>query len=280
MKKRSKKTWLCAPLYLWCILFVGLPLVYVAGVSFCTRDATWGITAVFTLENYRMIVDPMYLRVFTESLLLSAVCTVIALLIGYPFAYAMVKATPARQALLMMLVIVPFWTSALIRANGWMLILRRTGRSTARSRRWRDSKAAQAALYARGRHARLCLYDCCRLPSCPAIRRLHGWTFRLSPPRADLGARPLRVFFAITLPLTMGGVMSAVNADADPKPGHLLPFRPARRRQNGAHRQSHSKPTAYGPQYALWRGAFGCVAAFDGAGEWVQRKMGGETRIL
>ncbi|HIT68559.1 MAG TPA: ABC transporter permease [Candidatus Aphodomonas merdavium] len=280
MKKRSKKTWLCAPLYLWCILFVGLPLVYVAGVSFCTRDATWGITAVFTLENYRMIVDPMYLRVFTESLLLSAVCTVIALLIGYPFAYAMVKATPARQALLMMLVIVPFWTSALIRANGWMLILRANGPINSALKALGVIQRPLKLLYTRGAVMLGYVYTMLPFTILPCYTALARMDFSLVAAARDLGARPLRVFFTITLPLTMGGVMSAVTLTLIPSLGifflsDLLGGGKTVLIGNLIQNQLlTARNTPFGAALSV------VLLLLTALVMWVQRKMGGETRIL
>ena len=102
--KKDRRKWLCAPLYIWVTLFVALPLVYVAGVSLCKRDAVWGVTPEFTLENYRALFNPSYLRVFADSFRTSAVAAVISLLVGYPFAYAMAKSSPARRAALMVLV--------------------------------------------------------------------------------------------------------------------------------------------------------------------------------
>ena len=121
---RSKKTWLALPLYVWAVLLVGLPLLYIVGVSFFKRDPSWGISDEFTLDNYKMLLEPTYLKVFGQSLLTAAITSSCALLIGYPFAYAMAKSAPKRRALLMILVIVPFWTSALIRTYGWMILLR------------------------------------------------------------------------------------------------------------------------------------------------------------
>ena len=123
----KKFSWAAVPLYLFTVFFVLLPLVYVLALSFMTRNVTWGVDAEFTLENYKMIFDPVYLKTFGVSLEIAFLTTLITAFIGYPFGYFMAKLTPKYRNIAMMLVIIPFWTNALIRIYGWMIILRPQG---------------------------------------------------------------------------------------------------------------------------------------------------------
>lgn len=91
------------------------------------RDATWGVTSEFTLENYIRLWDPIYLKVLLDSLKIAVKTTLLALAIGYPFAYCMAKLPPRKRGIVMVLVIVPFWTNALVRIYGWMILLRANG---------------------------------------------------------------------------------------------------------------------------------------------------------
>ncbi|MCL1796204.1 MAG: hypothetical protein FWG37_04850 [Clostridia bacterium] len=100
-KQGKKRTLLHVPMYLWAVLFTALPLLYIVGISFFERDPSWGInTDKATLLNYRQLFNPSYLRVFTESIVLSGLASLSALLIGYPFAYMMAKSNPKRRILL------------------------------------------------------------------------------------------------------------------------------------------------------------------------------------
>ena len=103
------------PLYVTTLVFVLLPILYVVALSFMKRDATWGVTSEFTLENYIRLWDPIYLEVLLDSLKLAVKTTLLAFAIGYPFAYCMAKLPPRRRGIVMLLVIVPFWTNALVR---------------------------------------------------------------------------------------------------------------------------------------------------------------------
>lgn len=123
----KKFSWAAVPLYLFTVFFVLLPLVYVLALSFMTRNVTWGVDAEFTLENYKMIFDPVYLKTFGVSLEIAFLTALITAFIGYPFGYFMAKLTPKYRNIAMMLVIIPFWTNALIRIYGWMIILRPQG---------------------------------------------------------------------------------------------------------------------------------------------------------
>ena len=123
-KKRDGAVWLVAPMAIWTLLFIVATLGYILYLSFTTRaENGLGVTAQFTLDNYLRILNPSYLKVLLNSLKLAAITTAICLLVGYPFGYLMAKAPPKRRAILMLLVIVPFWTNALVRVYGWRILL-------------------------------------------------------------------------------------------------------------------------------------------------------------
>lgn len=279
-KRRETKKWLCAPLYLWTILFVALPLVYVAGVSFCMRDATWGIAADFTLSNYAQIFSPTYLRVFADSLVMSAVCTVIALLVGYPFAYAMAKAAPAKRALLMMLVIVPFWTSALIRTNGWMILLRANGPINTLLKNLGLIRRPLKLLYTQGAVMLGYVYTMLPFTILPCFSALENMDWNTVAAARDLGARPARAFLTVTLPLTMGGVMSAVTLTLIPSMGlfflsDLLGGGKTVLIGNLIENQILSaRNTPFGAALSM------VMLALTAFAMWFQRKTGGEMRLF
>src|SRR5678815_1101153 len=94
--------------------------------SFLTRGAYGGVEAPWTLENYTRLWDPVYAAILFRSLWIAAVATALCLILGFPLALFIAR-SGARRNLYLGLVILPFWTSFLIRTYAWMFILRDTG---------------------------------------------------------------------------------------------------------------------------------------------------------
>ena len=124
--ERRTRALMTAPMAAFGVLLVALPLIYVL----CTSLVTGGkfqFGMPLTLANYKALLREDYLKVFANSLQLAFFTTVISLLVGYPFGYCMARAPRKWKALLMMLVIIPFWTSALVRIYGWKILLQANG---------------------------------------------------------------------------------------------------------------------------------------------------------
>ncbi len=121
--KALRQNALAIPILIWFGLLVGIPLVYVVVVSFLSRDDLGNIVWQFTLDNYRRILDPVYLRVFVNSFMLAFLTGLVTLLIGYPVAYITSKLDPKRRSLAIGLIILPFWISSLLRTYGWVILL-------------------------------------------------------------------------------------------------------------------------------------------------------------
>ena len=115
------------PMYIWTAAFVLLPLLYIVVISFMTPDKAAGALPIFTLENYSRLADPMIADVFVRSLRLALETTLLTFLIGYPFAYCMSRLRDRAKNMVMLLVIIPFWTNSLLRTYGWIIMLRGNG---------------------------------------------------------------------------------------------------------------------------------------------------------
>ena len=116
MKKKNRWWLLITPLYLFTLLFVLGPMIYMVAVSFATNNGDgYGFRWIFTLDNYRKMTDPVYLQCFVQSFELAFATTILVTLIGYPFGYFMAKLSEKRKKRMMFLIMVPFWTSSLIR---------------------------------------------------------------------------------------------------------------------------------------------------------------------
>ena len=90
-KKRSGLFLTVAPLYIFTLVFVAGPLLYMIALSFATNSDGWGTLWKFTLENYKKIADPVYLKSFSQSFQLAFTSTICITLLGYPFGYFMAK---------------------------------------------------------------------------------------------------------------------------------------------------------------------------------------------
>lgn len=117
-----------APITFWIVFFLVIPILIVLYYSFCTRGYGGTIEHVFTLNNYwNFLSKPIYRRVLIKSVVIAAEVTVGSLLIAYVPAYYIATSKTKNRILLLILLIVPFWTSLLIRNYSWILILGREG---------------------------------------------------------------------------------------------------------------------------------------------------------
>ena len=124
---RGKRGLSALPLCLWTCAFVFLPLLYVLFISFLEKGEYFGVSRVFTLDNYARLFSPLYAGILLNSLKIALESTLLSLFIGYPFAWFMANKPPKTRSLIMVLIVIPFWTSALMRTYGWMILLRNRG---------------------------------------------------------------------------------------------------------------------------------------------------------
>ncbi len=116
------------PLYVTTLVFVLLPILYVCGVEFHEAGCHLGRhVGVYFGESYSAVGPHLSGSFAGTPVKLAVKTTLLAFAIGYPFAYCMAKLPPRRRGIVMLLVIVPFWTNALVRIYGWMILLRANG---------------------------------------------------------------------------------------------------------------------------------------------------------
>jgi len=198
------------PLYLFTLVLVAGPLLYMVILSFQTRAEGWGIVNQFTFDNYINIFDPVYLNTFAESFRLAIICTVLIIIIGYPFGYLMATLPPVWKKRMMMVLMIPFWTSSLIRLYGWMIIFRANGtldqmlmglglRDTPLKLLYTYPAVVVGMVYALVQFMILSVYS--------SAEKM-DWS--LLEAARDLGATPVQAFWSITLKLTMPGLLSGV----------------------------------------------------------------------
>jgi spermidine/putrescine transport system permease protein len=195
---------LIAPSALWFLFLLVLPLCVVVVYSFGERAPTGGYQAAFTFANYWNI--PARLTAFKNTLILAPTGTLICLIAGYPLAYYLaVKVREKNRLLMLVLVIVPFWTSFLIRTYAWMFILGRRGLPAALE--WLGLPYIQMI----NTPAAVLLgivYAYLPLMVFPIYVSLEKLDKRLLEASDDLGASPFGTFRQVTLPLSAPGVIT------------------------------------------------------------------------
>ena len=214
--------------FLWLAVFFLLPLAIVAGISFAESadrippfrplvsltSAGWESGA--TLANYRELAQGC-LRVYANSLGNAALATLLCLLIGYPLAFAIARAPGVCRNLLLFLVILPFWTSFLIRVYAWIALLQPSGLINRLLLATGLVEAPIPLLY-NGFSVELGLvYSYLPFMILPLYGVLSRLDESLIEAAADLGAPPWRVFVGVILPLSLPGIAA----------GMLLVFVPA-----------------------------------------------------
>ena len=206
--------------YLWLGVFFLLPLGLVLGLSLGTNapDLAPPVELGVSFASFKLLfTDDLYLAAWLSSLRIAATSTVVCLLLGYPMAYAIARATPARRPVLLMLVILPFWTSFLIRVYAWMGLLAENGilnQFLRGSGLMSDPGTILGTEWAVHLGIVYAYLPFMVLPLYTALEKL-DWS--LLEAASDLGAKPLSAFLTITLPLSLPGIVA----------GCLLVFIPA-----------------------------------------------------
>ena len=202
MKDQWVNRALLMPATAWFLVMLVLPLVVVAVFSFGERGAAGGYVPAFTFDQYANL--PARFTAFKNTLLLAPTGTIAALVVAYPLAYYLaVKASPRLRTVLLILVIVPFWTSILIRTYAWIFILGGRGIPQLLSLLGIDDlrliNTPFAVLVG-------IVYGYLPLMVFPIYVSLEKLDKRLLEASSDLGAPPLRTFRQVTLPLSLPGI--------------------------------------------------------------------------
>ena len=212
-KKRNKyggEALTLVPLYLFTLLFLVGPLVYMVVLSFLTQADTWGVVPEFTLENYAAIGEPVYLETFWESLKLAVITTVLVIGLGYPFGYFMAKLGPKWKRRTMLLLMIPFWTSSLIRLYGWIIIFRAGGVFDTLLTSLHITSEPLKLLYTYPAVVVGMVYALLPFMIFAVYSSAEKMDFSLVEAARDLGASPFRAFLTVTLKLTLPGLLSGV----------------------------------------------------------------------
>ena len=208
--KKIKEYLLRIPIYAFTLLFVVLPLVYMVVISFLTKASTWGFDLTPTLDNYKKVFEPFYLNIFLQSLKLALASTLLVILIGYPFGYFMGRLDMKWKRRMMMLLMIPFWTSGLIRLNGWIIIFRSNGVLDKLLMCLGITKSPLKLLYTYPAVLVGMVYFLLPFMILSVYSSVEKMDWSLIEASRDLGASKMEAFLTVTLRLTMPGLLSGV----------------------------------------------------------------------
>ncbi len=196
------------PMYLWTIAFVFVALLYLIGLSFLTRGELVGVTDQVTFANYLRLAAPEYVKVLLLSLRLAVVTTLICAVIGYPFGYLVARLSPRARSVVLLLMIVPFWTNALIRIYGWRILLTANGPINTLLLQLGMIQQPLKLLYNDGAVLLGMVYALLPFMILPSFTTVDKLDFTTVEAARDLGATPGHAFVTVTLPLTLSGLMA------------------------------------------------------------------------
>ena len=210
-KKRARgRLLMTLPLILFTVLFLVGPIVYMVVLSFLTRGETWGVVPEFTLKNYTDIAQPVYLQTFGQSLQLAIISTLLVTALGYPFGYFMAKLGPKWKKRTMLLLMIPFWTSSLIRLYGWIIIFRAGGVLDTVLQALHITSEPLKLLYTYPAVVVGMIYALLPFMIFAVYSSAEKLDFSLVEAARDLGASPMQAFLTVSLKLTLPGLLSGV----------------------------------------------------------------------
>lgn len=197
-----------SPIFLWMIFFFVAPIVLITLISFFTRGQYGEVVYKVTFDNYIRLFNPLYVKIFFNSILISFVTTFICLVLGYPFAYFIARASKKYRGILMLLIILPFWTNSLVRTYAMIMLLRTEGLINTLLMNLHIISAPLKLLYNNTAVLIGMVYMMFPFMVMPLYSSIEKLDFSLLDAASDLGASPRETFMKVTLPLTKGGIIS------------------------------------------------------------------------
>lgn len=195
------------PARVWMALFFAAPLAIVCGYSFLTRGDYGGVEQPWTLENFTRLADPLYLAILWRSIWIAVLATGLCALFGFPLALFISRAG-RRKNLYLQLVLLPFWTSFLVRTYAWLFILRDTGFLNTILIRLHLITSPLQLLYNDGAVLLGLVYNFLPFFVLPMYATLERLDPALLEAAADLGARPFATLRRVILPVSAPGFVA------------------------------------------------------------------------
>jgi spermidine/putrescine transport system permease protein len=192
--------WLTTPSSVYYAIFFLGPLAILVAFSLATQTGFNAITYGFDTSQYHLVTDSLYVRIFERTLVMAGTGSILTMLVGYPIAYWMARYLTTYKMLMLLLVLVPFWTSFLIRTYALKIILDPHG--------YLAQNLGIDIMYTKYAVAVGLVYNYLPLFIIPVFASLERMDWSLVEAATDLGAKPFNAFRQITLRLTLPGIVT------------------------------------------------------------------------
>lgn len=201
------RSWLLLPARMWMALLFAVPLCIVLAYSFLTRGVYGGVERPWTLEAYQRLGDSLYFAILLRSLAIAVVSTAVCLVLAFPVALFISRASRHKN-LYLQLVMLPFWTSFLIRTYSWIFLLRDTGLINTALKFTGIIHSPLPLLYNDGAVMLGLVYGYLPFMVLPIYSSLERLDPSMLEAAADLGARPFSTLCLVILPLSKSGIIA------------------------------------------------------------------------
>ena len=216
-KKKFFQIVILTPIIVYSLLLILIPIVYILFLSFCKSDLFGGIEYQFTLENYRMIFDLIYVKILLKSFFIGLLTTIICICISYPFAIFLMDKNETKRNLLIKLVMIPFLTNSLIRTYGWIVLLRKSGVINTALTNLNVIDKPLSLMYNNFGIIIGMVYTLLPFMILPVYSAVSKIDLHILDAAKDLGANKIKTFTNVIVPETLAGVFN----------GSLMVFIPA-----------------------------------------------------
>lgn len=208
MKKISSGSFYSIPLTLWMSVFFVIPMLIVLSYAFLTKGTYGGVQMIFTLKNFNVFFEPIFLKILFRTIYISIAVTLITVLLAVPTAYFIAR-SKFRQELLI-LVIIPFWTNFLIRIYAWISILGSNGFLNTFLIKLGIIETPLKLLYNTGSVILITVYTSLPFAILPLYAIIEKFDFSLVEAARDLGATNSQAVRKVFLPNIKSGIITAI----------------------------------------------------------------------
>jgi len=199
------RSWFLAPTWIVTLTLFIAPLAIIFAYSLLTRGTWGGLAKPWTLESYGRLIDPIYLAILWRSFWIAGAATILCLILGFPLAL-FISRSGSRKNLYLSLVILPFWTSFLVRTYAWMFLLRDTGLINTALQKIGLIHDPLPLLYNDGAVILGLVYGYLPFTVLPLYATLERLDRNLLEAAADLGAKPWVTMTRVVIPLSAPGI--------------------------------------------------------------------------
>ncbi len=193
---------------IWLVIFALLPQLGVLIIALLTPSSESLFTLPFTLMSFKHLCDPIFLKIVWDSIELATISTLLCLFIGYPFAYGIATAKEHLRPILLLFIIIPFWTNSVIRVYALILLLKKDGIISGFAQFFGFISEPISLMYGNIAIFSGFIYTLLPFMVLPIYVSVEKLDKRLYDAARDLGASPVKTFIYIILPLTMPGILA------------------------------------------------------------------------